>query len=159
MSDLDTDCLTVELINKKVADECLDHLILNVINTKRKKKKRADASSIYGFIYKELKKFWHYHRNYRKKNSLTNSNKIENKSTNGKSYYFVKSPVLPSATDGSLPLPVNCQTLSVKNKENLVPDKTNIIIEDTIISLEEKVSVLNTDHGFEVCYNWTIIIY
>ena len=57
MSDLDTDCLTVELINKKVADECLDHLILNVINTKRKKKKRADASSIYGFIYKELKKF------------------------------------------------------------------------------------------------------
>ena len=40
-----------------------------------------------------------------------------------------------------------------------MPDKTNIIIEDTIISLEEKVSVLNRDHGFEVCYNWTIISY
>ena len=34
MSDLDTNCLTVETINKKIAD--VDNLILNAINTIRK---------------------------------------------------------------------------------------------------------------------------
>ena len=34
---------------------------------------------------------------------------IENKSINGKSSYFVKVLVLPSALDESLPLPVNCK--------------------------------------------------
>ena len=40
---------------------------------------------------------------------------IENKCTNGKSYYLVTAPVLPSATDESVPLPINCETPSVKN--------------------------------------------
>ena len=53
MSDLDTNCLTVETINKKIAD--VDNLVLNAINTIRKNKKRPDASSIYEFIYKEFK--------------------------------------------------------------------------------------------------------
>ena len=77
--------------------------------------------------------------------SLTNNNKIENRSTNGKGSYLVKAPVLPSATDESLPLPVNCETPSVKNKEKLVPDNTYILLEDRIISLEEKISVFNTE--------------
>ena len=77
--------------------------------------------------------------------SLTSNNKIENKSTNGKSSYFAKTPVLPSTTDKSLPLPVNCEAASVKNKEKLVPHKINIIPEDRVISLEEKISVLNTE--------------
>ena len=68
---------------------------------------------------------------------------MENKSTNGKSSYFVKAPVLPSTTDESLPLPANCETLSVKNKENLVVDKTNIIIEDRVT--EEQIYILNTE--------------
>ena len=54
MSDSDANCLTMETI-KKIADECLDNLILNAINTIRKNKKRPDASSIYEFIYKKLK--------------------------------------------------------------------------------------------------------
>ena len=41
-----------EMINQKIAAECLDNLILNAINTIRKKKnkKRPYASSIYEFI-------------------------------------------------------------------------------------------------------------
>ena len=50
MSDMDTNCLITETINHKIADECLDNLILNAINTIRKNRKRPDASSIYEFI-------------------------------------------------------------------------------------------------------------
>ena len=77
--------------------------------------------------------------------SLNNNNKIENKFTNGKSFYFVKTPVLPSAVDESLSLPVNCETPSVKNKEKVVPNKANIILEERVISLEEKICALNTE--------------
>ena len=143
---MDRNCLTMEMINQKIADECLDNLILNAINTIRINKKRPDASSIYGCIYKELKNPDITIKIIEKRlSSLTNNNNIENKSTNGKSSYFVKAVVLPSATDKLLPLPVNCETPSVKNKEKLVPDKTNIILEDRVISLEEKISVLNTE--------------
>ena len=45
----------------------------------------------------------------------------------------------------SLPLPVNCQTPSIKNKQKLVRDETNIILEEKVISLEEKISVLNEE--------------
>ena len=38
---------------------------------------------------------------------LISNKKIENKPTNGKSSYFVKAPVLPSAANESLSLPVN----------------------------------------------------
>ena len=67
-----------------------------------------------------VKKSRHYHRNYRKLFSLTNNNKIENKCANGRSSYFAKASFLPTATDESLLLPVNCETLSVKNKEKFV---------------------------------------
>ena len=50
-----------------------------------------------------------------------------------------------SAKDESCPLPVNCETPSAKNKEQLVPDKANIIFEDRIIFLEEKMCLLNTE--------------
>ena len=53
MSDLGTNCLTMEKINQEIADECSGNLILNAINT-RKNEKRPDASFIYEFIYKEL---------------------------------------------------------------------------------------------------------
>ena len=109
ISDLDTNCLTEETINQKIADECLDSLILNAIRTIRKNKKRPNASSIYEFTYKEL-------RNpnitieviEKRLSSLTNNNTIENKSSNGKSSYFVKAPILLIDTDESLLLPVNC---------------------------------------------------
>ena len=118
MSDLDTNCLTMETINQKIANECLDNLILNAINRLRKNKKRPDASSIYEFIYKELKNLHITIEIIEKRLScLTNNNKIENKSTNGKSSYFVKDPVLPSATDELLPLLVNCDTPSVKQRK------------------------------------------
>ena len=85
----------------------------------RKNKKRHDASSIYEYIYKELKNPDITIEIIEKRLSfLTNSNKIENKATNGKSSYFVKAPVLPSATDKSFPLPVNCETPPVKKKKN-----------------------------------------
>ena len=45
MSDLDTNCLTMEKINQKIADECLDNVILNAINTIRKNKKRSDIKT------------------------------------------------------------------------------------------------------------------
>ena len=54
MSDLNTYCITMETINQKIADECLNNLILNAINTIRKKK-RPDASSIYELYIKSLK--------------------------------------------------------------------------------------------------------
>ena len=47
--------------------------------------------------------------------------------------------------DESLPLPVNCETPSIKSKQKLVRDKTNIILEEKVISLEEKISVLNEE--------------
>ena len=117
MSDLDTNCLTMEKINQKITDECLDNLILNAINTIRKNKTRPDASFIYEFIYKELKNLDITIEIIGKRlSTLTNNNKIENKSTNGKRCYFVKAPILRSAMDKPLPLPVYYETPSVKNK-------------------------------------------
>ena len=54
---MNTNCKTMETINKKIADECLDNVILDAINTikKKNKKKRPDASSIYTFVHKKLK--------------------------------------------------------------------------------------------------------
>ena len=46
MPDLDTNCITMETINQKITDECLNNLTLNAINTIRKNKKRPDASSM-----------------------------------------------------------------------------------------------------------------
>ena len=106
LSDLNTNCKTMETINNKIVDECLDNVILDAINTikKIKIKKRPDASSIYTFIHKNWKNY-----------QWTNNDQIENKSSNGKSFAFA--PVLPSAVDQSIPLPVNCEIPSAKNKQ------------------------------------------
>lgn len=144
MSDLDTNCLTIVTINQNIADECLENLILNAIKTIRKKK-RPDVSSIYKFIYKELKNPDITIKVIKKRlPSLTNNNKIKNKPTNRKRSYFVKALLLPSDTYESPPLPVNCDTLSVTNKEKIVPDKT-IILKNRVISLEKKIPTLNTE--------------
>ena len=93
----------MEKINQKITDECLDNLILNAINTIRKNKTRPDASFIYEFIYKELKNLDITIEIIGKRlSTLTNNNKIENKSTNGKRSYFVKAPILRSAMDKPL---------------------------------------------------------
>ena len=113
VSDLGTNCLTMESINQKIADESLGNLILNAINTIRKNEKRPDASSIYEFVYKELKSR-DINIEIIKKilSSLTNKNKIENK---------------------------------------LMLDKTNTILEDRVISLEENnICITHRDHGYEV---------
>lgn len=145
MSDLDTNCLTIVTINQNIADECLENLILNAIKTIRKKK-RPDVSSIHKFIYKELKNPDITIEVIKKRlPSLTNNNKIKNKPTNRKRSYFVKALLLPSDTYESPPLPVNCDTLSVTNKEKMVPDKTNIILKNRVISLEKKIPTLNTE--------------
>ena len=62
----------MEAINQKITNKCLDDLIMNAINTIRKSKKCPDASSIYEFTYKELKKSRHYHQNYIKKTVFFN---------------------------------------------------------------------------------------
>ena len=85
MSDLDTNCVTIETFTQVIADEYLDNLILGAINTIRKSKNPPDAFSISEFMYEELK-------NpdlttgiiEQRLSSLIKNNKIENKSTNGK---------------------------------------------------------------------------
>ena len=144
MSDLGTNCLNIVTINQKIADECLENLILNAIKTIRKKK-RPDVSSIYKFIYKELKNPDITIEVIKKRLPSLTNNKIKNKPTNRKRSYFVKALLLPSDTYESPPLPVNCDTLSVTNKEKMVPDKTNIILKNRVISLEKKIPTLNTE--------------
>ena len=81
----------------------------------QKNEKRPAASPIYEFIHKELKNPDITIEIIEKRlSSLTNNNKIESKSANEKNSYFVKAPVLLSATDELLPLPLNCETPSVK---------------------------------------------
>ena len=53
MSNLNTDCLTMDTINQKIADQCLENQILSAINTIRKNKKRRATSSVNEFIYKK----------------------------------------------------------------------------------------------------------
>ena len=44
----------IETIEQEIADECLDDLILNTINTIRKNRKRRDTSSIQEYLDKKL---------------------------------------------------------------------------------------------------------
>ena len=81
---------------------------------------------------------------------LAKKNRIENKLTNGKSSYFIKDqtflngPIQPNISDQSSQL--NCKTFSVvKIIEKQMSQNTNILIEDKIVSLEENVSMLNTE--------------
>ena len=51
-SDSNTNCITMETIEQEIADEYLDNLILNTINTIRKNGKRPDTSSIHEYLQK-----------------------------------------------------------------------------------------------------------
>ena len=53
-SDSNTNCITMETIEQEIADEYLDNLILNTINTIRKNRKRPDTSSIHEYLQKKL---------------------------------------------------------------------------------------------------------
>ena len=50
MPDSNTNCITMETIEQKIADECLDYLTENSISTIKKNKKRPDTSSIYEYL-------------------------------------------------------------------------------------------------------------
>ena len=51
-SDSNTNCITMETTEQEIADEYLDNLILNTINTIRKNRKRPDTSSIHEYLQK-----------------------------------------------------------------------------------------------------------
>ena len=72
MSDLDTNCVTIETFTQVIADEYLDNLILGAINTIRKSKNPPDAFSISEFMYEELKNPDLNHWNYRTKTIFFN---------------------------------------------------------------------------------------
>ena len=81
---------------------------------------------------------------------LTKKNRIKNKLTNGKSSYFIKDqtfldgPIQPNISDKSSPL--SCKTCSdVKIIEKQISENEISLVEDKIISLEENVSILNTE--------------
>ena len=44
----------METIEQEIADEYLDNLILNTMNTIRKNRKRLDTSSIHEYLHKNL---------------------------------------------------------------------------------------------------------
>ena len=44
----------MEMIEQEIADEYLDNLILNTINTIRKNRKRPDTSSIHEYLQTKL---------------------------------------------------------------------------------------------------------
>ena len=81
---------------------------------------------------------------------LTKKNKIKKKLTYGKSSYFIKDetpisePIQPNISDQSSQL--NCKTSRVvKILENQISENANMLLEDKIASLEENISVLNTE--------------
>ena len=101
----------MKTIEQEIADEYLDNLILNIINTIRKNRKRRDTSSIQEYLHKKLN------------NSdvtveivetrlrfLTKKNRIENKLTKRKSSCFIKDqtfingPIQPNIFDQSSPV-------------------------------------------------------
>ena len=51
-SDSNPNCITMETIEQEIADEHLDNLILNTLNTIRKSRKRPDTSSIHEYLHK-----------------------------------------------------------------------------------------------------------
>ena len=80
----------MDSIEDLTAVNVLDDIIINAINTIRKNKKRPDETSIYKFLNKNLE-----NANLTKitiderLTSMSNNNRVINKLTNGKNYYFV----------------------------------------------------------------------
>ena len=150
-SDSNTNCITMETIEQEIADEYLDNLILNTINTIRKNRKRPDTSSTHEYLQKKLNNSDVTAEIIESRLSfLTKKNRIENKLTNGKSSYFIKDqtflngPIQPNISDKSSTL--SCKTSSdVKIIETKISENEISLLEDKITSLEENVSVLNTE--------------
>ena len=53
-SDSKTNCITMDTIEQEIADEYLDNLIRNTINTITKNRKCSDTSSIHEYLQKKL---------------------------------------------------------------------------------------------------------
>ena len=143
-------CITIETIEQEIADEYLDNLILNTINTIRKNRKRPDTSYIHEYLQKKLNNTDVAAEIIESRLSfLTKKNRIENKLTNGKSFYFIKDqtflngPIQSNISDISSPL--SCKTSSdVKIIEKQISENEISLLEDKITSLEENVSMFNT---------------
>ena len=158
-SDSNTNCVTLETIEQEIADEYLDNLILNNINTIRKNRKRPDTSSIHEYLQKKINNSDVTAEIIESRLSfLTKKNRTENKLTNGKSSYFIKhqtfvnGPIQPNISDKSSPL--NCKMSSdVKIIKKQISENEISLLEDKITSLGENVSVLNTkNNSFEIIY-------
>ena len=81
----------METIEQEIADEYLDNLILNTINTIRKNRKRPDTSSIHEYLQKKLNNSDVTAEIIESRLSfLTKKNRIENKLTNGKVLILLK---------------------------------------------------------------------
>ena len=139
-SDSNTNCVTMEAIEQEIADEYLDNLILNTINTIKKNRKRPDTSSIHEYLQKKLNNSDVTAEIIESRLSfLTKKNRIENKLTNGKSPYFAKNqtflngPIQPNISDKSSPL--SCKTSSdVEIIEKQISENEISLLEDRITS-------------------------
>ena len=90
-SDPNTNCITMETIEQEIADEYLDNLMLNIINTIRKNRKCPSTSSTHEYLHKKLKNSDVTAEIIGSRLSfLTKKNRIEKKLTNVKSSYFIK---------------------------------------------------------------------
>ena len=124
---------------------------MNTINTTWKNRKRPHTLSIHKYSQKKLNNYDVTAEIIESRLSfLTKKNKIENKLTNSKSSYFIKDqtflngPIQPSISDKSSPL--SCKTSSdVKIIEKQISENELLLLEDKIASLEENVSVVNTE--------------
>ena len=144
-------CITIETIEQEIAEEYLDNLILNTINTIRKNRKRPDTSYIHEYLQKKLNNTDVAAEIIESRLSfLTKKNRIENKLTNGKIPYFIKDqtflngPIQPNISEKSSPL--SCKPSSdVKIMEKQISENEISLLEGKITSLKENVSVLNTE--------------
>ena len=90
-SDSKTFFITMETIEQETADEYLDNLILNTINTVRKNRKHPRCIIHTRTFTKKLKNSDVTAEIIESRLSfLTKKNRIENKLANGKSSYFIK---------------------------------------------------------------------
>ena len=141
----------METIKQGIAGEYFDNLILNTINTIRKNRKRPEHHPYTNIYKKKLNNSDVTIEIIESRLSfLIKKNRIENKLTNGKSFYFIKDqtflngPIQSNISDISSPL--SCKTSSdVKIIEKQISENEISLLEDKITSLEENVSVLNTE--------------
>ena len=141
----------METIKQGIAGEYFDNLILNTINTIRKNRKSPEHHPYTNLYKKKLNNSDVTIEIIKSRLSfLIKKNRIENKLTNGKSFYFIKDqtflngPIQSNISDISSPL--SCKTSSdVKIIEKQISENAISLLEDEITSLEEIVFVLITE--------------